>query len=211
MAPFGVFLLFLVLGPSLPLGRWEPVARAVALALVLGLVSRHVIRLRPERAWASIGIGALVFALWVAPDVIWPSWRAHWLFQNALTGKASSSMPEAWRQDALVLVFRTLRAVVLVPIIEELFWRAWMMRWLIRTDFVGVPMGAWAANAFWITALLFAAEHGPYWDVGLVAGIAYNGWMIRTRSLADCILAHAVTNGLLSGWVIFSGAWGYWL
>jgi len=58
--------------------------------------------------------------------------------------------------------------------------------------------------SFWVTAALFAAEHGPYWDVGLLAGILYNWWMVRTGRLADCIVAHAVTNGLLAARVLRS-------
>ncbi len=47
-------------------------------------------------------------------------------------------------------------------------------------------------------AILFASEHGPYWDVGLITGVIYNWWMVRTKSVADCILMHAVTNAALS-------------
>jgi CAAX prenyl protease-like protein len=63
----------------------------------------------------------------------------------------------------------------------------------------------------WLSAILFASEHGPYWEVGLVAGLAYNFWIVRTKSLGDCILAHAVTNAVLSLFVITSGHWEYWL
>ena len=69
------------------------------------------------------------------------------------------------------------------------------MRWLINPDFLKVPLGAYQAGAFWIVAVMFAAEHGPYWEVGLLAGIIYNWWMLRTRNVMDCIIAHAVTNG----------------
>ena len=69
-----------------------------------------------------------------------------------------------------VLALRLFRAVVIVPVVEELFWRAWLMRWLIDADFEKVPLGAYAPRAFWIVALLFASEHGPYWDVGLACG-----------------------------------------
>ena len=62
-----------------------------------------------------------------------------------------------------------------------------------------------------MTAVLFSAEHGPYWDVGLLAGITYNWWMLRTHRLADCIVAHAVTNGLLAIYVLYAGHWQYWL
>jgi CAAX prenyl protease-like protein len=86
-----------------------------------------------------------------------------------------------------------------------------MMRWLIDADFRRVPLGAYAAFSFWAVVLLFAAEHGPYWDVGLAAGVIYNLWMMRTKSLGDLILAHAVTNACLGAYVIAEGKWEYWL
>jgi len=122
----------------------------------------------------------------------------------------SSSLPESSRGDMAVLTLRTLRAAVFVPIAEELFWRAWLMRWLISPDFTKVPLGAWSARAFWIVAALFAVEHGALWDVGLAAGVLYNWWMVRTKSLGDLILTHGVTNACLSAYVIFAGRWEYW-
>jgi hypothetical protein len=74
-----------------------------------------------------------------------------------------------------------------------------------------VPLGRYTAVSFWAVALLFAAEHGPYWEVGLIAGVAYNWWLVRTRNLADCVLAHAVTNALLAGYVLVFNQWQYWL
>jgi CAAX prenyl protease-like protein len=211
VGPFAVFMALLVIGPRLPIGIWEQPLRVALLAAALWALSRKVIDLRPVAPVASLLLGVAVFAIWVAPDTLWPGYREHWLFQNAITGELKTTIPDAWRTSLIVLVFRTIRAVVLVPIIEELFWRGWLMRWLIRSDFEKVPLGAYAARSFWITALLFASEHGPYWEVGFVAGIAYNWWIIRTKSLGDCILAHAVTNLVLSGYVIFAGKWEYWM
>ena len=180
------------------------------MAAILWFYSRSVIDLR-VRNWAgTLALGVAVFAIWIAPDVLWPHYRDSILFQNQLTGKIASSLPEVLRTSWIVLLFRTIRAALIVPIVEELFWRGWMMRWLINPEIEKVPLGAYAANAFWITAALFASEHGPYWEVGLVAGIAYNWWMIRTKSLGDCILAHAITNALLSGYVMIYGQWQYW-
>ena len=185
--------------------------RVLVLAGILALCSRPVIRLWPTRAGETLALGAAVFLVWIGPDLLFPHYRDHWLFQNSLTGVVRSSLPLRLRGDPLVLTFRVLRAVVIVPVVEELFWRGWLMRWLIHTDFRNVPFGTYAPLSFWVTALLFASEHGPYWDVGLLAGILYNWWAIRTKSLADCILAHAVTNGALCAWVILTGRWEYWL
>jgi membrane protease YdiL (CAAX protease family) len=59
--------------------------------------------------------------------------------------------------------------------------------------------------------VLFAAEHGPYWEVGLLCGVIYNWWMWRTRSLGDLILVHAVTNLALSLFVIATQRWTFWM
>ncbi len=111
----------------------------------------------------------------------------------------------------MVLALRFVRAVLIVPIIEELFWRAWLPRWFDRAkDFREIPLGQYSRAAFWLTAFLFASEHGALWDVGLAAGLLYNWWMKRTRSLGDLILAHAVTNACLSVYVLTRGRWEYW-
>lgn len=209
--PFAVFLVFLALQKYFPLpANIEFIVRDLLLAGVLFGFSRQVIRLRPSRSLETAILGIAVFIIWVGPDLLWPTYRQHWLFQNSILGQLTVTIPGSVLQSPAVLWPRILQAVVFVPILEELFWRGWLMRWLISPHFEKAPLGAYQAGAFWITAVLFASEHGPYWDVGLVAGIAYNWWMIRTRSLADCILAHAVTNGCLCWYVVATHRWEYW-
>jgi CAAX prenyl protease-like protein len=152
-----------------------------------------------------------VFAIWIGPDLLIRGYREHWLFQNPILGKLHSSIPQDLLADRMVLLLRCFRAIILVPIIEELFWRAWLMRWVINPDFQAVKLGTYTAKSMWITAILFASEHGPYWEVGLIAGLLFNWWMVRTKSLGDCILAHAITNAALSFYVMQTGKWEYWL
>lgn len=189
----------------------DQLVRLIVLTAVLVFFARPALDLRVTSLFASIGIGIAVFAIWIAPDLLSPAYRHSWLFENAITGTARSSLSDASRTKVAVLVMRSLRAIAIVPIVEELFWRAWLMRWLIAPDFQKVPLGAYAAMSFWGVAVLFASEHGAYWDVGLAAGIVYNWWMLRTKSVGDLILAHAVTNGCLCAYVIATGKWEYWL
>jgi CAAX prenyl protease-like protein len=158
----------------------------------------------------SIGIGIAVFLLWIAPDALF-DYRHTALFENFVTGRAESSLSAARLMSLPFVLLRALSSTLLVPVLEELFWRGWLMRWFIEIDFLKVPLGTYAPSAFWLVAVLFAAEHGPYWEVGLAAGIVYNWWIIRTGNLADCILAHAVTNGALSVYVVAAHQWQYWL
>jgi uncharacterized protein len=205
-------MVLLVLGPRLPVsGRVEAVLRVTLVTAVLLLCSRQVIPLQ-VRHWAtSIALGIGVFALWIAPDVLFPDFRSSWLFTNGLTGKVEGTVPEDVRHDTLVLSLRFARAAILVPIVEELFWRGWLPRWIDNMeDFRKVPLGQFTTASFLLTALLFASEHGAMWDVGLAAGLLYNFWMQRTRSLGDLILAHAVTNACLSAYVLSRGRWEYW-
>jgi uncharacterized protein len=210
IAPFGVFVVLLAIR------RWIPsetfaVLRFVLIAAALAVFSRRVIPWRPAFGIASILLGAAVFLVWIGPDSLWPGYRDFWLFHNSITGAAASSLDVRLKANAFFIVIRVLESAILIPILEELFWRGWLMRWLIRPDFQSVPLGQYSPLSFWAVALLFASEHGAYWEVGLVAGIAYNAWIVRTRNLSDCILAHGVTNALLAAYVLLFDKWQYWL
>jgi len=210
--PFAVFLILLEFQKYIPLGAFvEYPLRLLILSTVLLVFSRHVIDLHSSHRIESVILGVLVFVIWIGPDILFPAYRQHWIFQNALVVVSSLPVPENVSMSPVVLASRILRSILLVPIIEELFWRAWLMRWLISPRFEQVKLGTYAPAAFWATAVLFASEHGSYWDVGLVAGILYNWWMVRTRSLGNCILAHAVTNACLCGYVVATHHWEYWL
>jgi hypothetical protein len=211
VAPFAVFVLILTVQDHLgALGIWEAPLRFLVLGLVTAALAGRVLDPRLAHPAATVLVGAAVFGIWIAPDLLWPGFRGLWLFQNPLLGPAGAGPDQALRASPLFLVFRSLRAVVIVPVVEELFWRGWLMRWLIRSDFQSVPLGTYTPWSFWVSAVLFATEHGSYWDVGLVAGIVYNLWIVRTKRLGDCILAHAVTNASLSAYVIWTGQWRYW-
>ncbi len=210
-APFAAFVLMLGLERVLPLppGIYYPF-RFVLVAVLLATVSRGILPWPPSRFWASAAVGALVFVVWIAPDLLF-GYRDSWLFSNALTGRAESSIPEGLRRTLWFPVLRSISCTLLVPVVEELFWRGWLIRWLAGHHFTKVPYTTYVPSAFWIVAFLFASEHGPYWEVGLLAGVIYNWWLIRTGNLADTIVAHGVTNGILSVYILLSGHWQYWL
>lgn len=199
----------LTLSSFLPNRDWAGQAIWLAImTLVLIFVARPALDVSMPHWIGSVLIGILVFALWIGPELLFPGYRHHLIFENRFT---ASSLVSVEHGSSLALALRTVRSAAIVPIAEELFWRAWLMRWIISADFLKVPLGAYTPLSFWIVALLFASEHGSRWDVGLAAGVIYNLWMMRTRSLGDVILAHAVTNACLSAYVIVAGKWEYWL
>jgi uncharacterized protein len=212
IAPFLTFMAMLAIQKQLAfLGDWEYALRVAVVGAVIFFFSRKVLDFKVRFFWPSLAIGLAVFVLWIAPDTLFPGWRQHWLFTNSIMGEVKVSLTAEQLSSPILLLFRTMSAAILVPILEELFWRAWLMRWLVKQDFETLPMGFADRQSFWIVAVLFALEHGPYWEVGLLTGILWNWWMTRTKSLGDLIFIHAVTNLVLSLYVIYTKQWHFWM
>ncbi len=182
-------------------------ARMVVIIAVLIYYRRAYVEIRwrdmgrPLHTAVSILVGALVFILWIRLDHGWMS-----------QGKTGGFDPTLLRGSILYPVtigIRLFGATIVVPIIEELFWRSFLMRYLIRPTFLEIPIGSFSAFSFVATMILFGLEH-DLWFAGMVAGIAYAGIAYYTKSIPQCILVHAVTNGILGIYVITGGHWQYW-
>jgi CAAX prenyl protease-like protein len=113
------------------------------------------------------------------------------------------------RFQSIMTLFRISGAVLVVPLMEELFWRSFLVRYLIDTDFENVPIGTFTWFSFLITTVLFGLEHN-YPLAGMMAGAIYNLILYRTRSIVQCVLAHAVTNLALALYVVLTGNWQFW-
>lgn len=150
---------------------------------------------------AVTGIGLLVFVLWINMDWSLGSVAASPGFDPTL-------FPDKRTQVAMT-AFRIAGAVLVVPLMEELFWRSFLIRYIIDKDFDRVSLGDFTWTSFLLTVVLFGLEHS-YILAGMMAGIFYNLILYRTRSLAQCVLAHAVTNLALALYVIYSGEWRFW-
>jgi uncharacterized protein len=210
VGPF-LFFILLLMGRSYlgQLGEWDYAVRVLLTGAAIWIFSRRVLDFRIRFFLPSLLLGVATFLLWIAPDTLFPGWREHWLFTNSLTGAAKVSLTDAQLQSNILLFFRMVSMAVMVPILEELFWRGWMMRWLIKPEFEEVPLGTFELRALLITAVLFALEHGPYWEVGLLTGLLWNWYMTKTKSLGDLIFVHAITNLALGLYVIYSKQWQY--
>ena len=111
------------------------------------------------------------------------------------------------------VVMRFVRMVVVVPFAEELFWRGFLMRWLVDTDrpFTKTPFGTWNLRAVSITTVLVVFAHQPAdWLGALIFGSAIAWVAIRTKSLFTCLLMHAVANLVLGIYVMVTKQWGFW-
>jgi CAAX prenyl protease-like protein len=152
---------------------------------------------------AAVVLGLLVAALWVAIDPYYP--RVDLLGKR--TAFDPTALPVLPRMGFLAV--RLYGLVVVVPLIEEVFWRSFLMRWMINPDFKSVPIGkvTWSAAA--ITSVLFALEH-PEWLPGLITGFAWAGLLAWSRSVGACWISHLVANLALGVYVLASHRWEFW-
>jgi len=209
--PFGTYIFFIVLGDMLErFGvsradlRWlYPVQVGSVLALLIafwrGYDELHRFALPLKQVMVAIVTGIAVLVLWVNLDAPWMT-----------VGSAPGYDPRTDGQiDWLLVTIRIAGAALIVPVMEELFWRSFLMRWVERTDFKMVDPARIGFKAFVIPCVLFGFEH-TLWLAGMVAGVAYGLLYMRHRNLWSPILAHAITNGLLGIWVVYSGGWQFW-
>ncbi|MCD2518870.1 CAAX prenyl protease-related protein [Massilia sp. G4R7] len=209
--PFAAYIFFIVLGDLLERAgfsraelRWLYPVQVGVVAVLLAAFWRgyhelHVPLPKPAQLLTAIAVGAVVLVLWINLDAAWMT-----------VGSAPGYDP---RTDGglnwPLVVIRILGAAVVVPVMEELFWRSFVMRWADAADFEALEPARVGLKGFLISSVLFGFEHN-LWLAGIVAGVAYALLYMRHRNLWSAVLAHAVTNGMLGIWVVTTGSWQFW-
>jgi uncharacterized protein len=152
----------------------------------------------------AVLIGLLVFAEWVWLDKLIPyphlGKRTGFNPFTEITDPATRSVFIAVRLYGLAL---------LVPVMEELFWRSFALRYATSPNWESVPIGTYSWGAFWIVAAVFGLAH-PEWLVAVICACAYALLLRWTRSLFACVVAHGVTNLALGLYVLVTRDWVYW-
>jgi CAAX protease family protein len=110
-----------------------------------------------------------------------------------------------WAYGFLAIRFWGLIAVV--PLIEEFFLRAFVMRFVIGADWWKIPFGTLTPTAIIAGTLVPVLMHPGEMFAAAVWFSLVTWLMYKTRNIWDCVVAHMVTNGLLGIWVVLSGDW----
>ena len=128
-----------------------------------------------------VTFGVLIFLSWILLQGRYP-----------LLFETSSFVPTNLIQWAV----RLFGFVIITPLIEELFTRGFLIRYLVKQDWKKVRVGKFTWLSFIVTVLFFGLSHGE-WLQGLVAGVLLNLLYYRSRSVGSCVLAHGIANLLL--------------
>src|SRR5262245_13853953 len=221
--PFVVFAAFTVcqgkFGAASP--YWIYFIKTFVGAGLIWLVQPLVSEMKWKFSWESVVVGVAVFVMWVGIDPFYaPLDRL--LSQVGLAKARSDTDPNSdlWNPLAhygeasalawMFIVTRGLGSSIVVPPLEEIFYRSFLYRYLSKGEFESVPLGQFRWAPFLISAAIFGCAHRE-WLAGILCGFAYQGLVCWKKRLGDAISAHAITNFLLALWVTGRGAWKFWL
>lgn len=205
--PFAVFVVLTVcqgqFGPAS--AYWMYLVKTLVGAWLIWQSRSFVQEMRWAISWEAIVVGIAVFVAWVGLDGLYPRLakpEAQW---NPFKEFGSGSVA-AW----FYVVVRSLGSSVVVPPLEEVFYRSFLYRYFVRLNFLTMPLGQFHGLSFVVTSAIFGLMHPDRWVAGILCGLAYQGLAIRKNRLGDAMTAHGITNFLLGLWVLWKGDWSFW-
>lgn len=215
LIPMAIFMGFTTIGSTwkdlFPLSY---VAKTLTVPIALYLFWPKFTRIRWDYWWLGIIFGIIGLVQWVGMEKLlmsqdWLSWTR--LSKNIVNEAFNpfthfSSPATIWS----FIILRWLGASLVVPVMEELFWRDFLWRSIVApNDFKLARVGEFDRNALLIVPLFFATVH-VQWLTAVVWGLLVALLLLRTKSLGACIIMHGVTNFLLGAYVLYTKEWFFW-
>ena len=172
-------------------------------------------------SWLAVAVGVVGVVLWIGITKLglehrfWQQFELMWV---RLGGESSEFIERPafnpfvhYDSDPMAawcfLSIRFFGLAIVVPVIEEFFIRGFLMRYFVARDWWKVSIGD-VTKAAVIAGTVFPMLMHPAEIFAAAVWFSLVTWlMIRTRNIWDCVVAHAVTNGLLGVYVVLSGEW----
>lgn len=219
VVPFAVFLILTACQGLLGEASryWFYLAKTFVGVWLIWVMRPLVSEMRWKLSWEAVAVGVAVFAVWVGVSGEWTTQPSLWLKLGL--GKPLAEPTKLWNPHLqfgegsvlgwLFIITRIAGSTLVVPPLEEVFYRSFLYRYIAKVDFQSVSLGQFAWTPFLLTAVIFGFVH-PEWLAGILCGFAYQGLVIWKKRLGDAMTAHAITNLLLGLWVVWKCAWHFW-
>jgi hypothetical protein len=199
---------------------WVYAAKTVVGAWLVWLVWPLVTEMRWKLSLPAVVTGIGVFAVWVGLDPWYPKTSELFVKLGLSNAKTAAEQAAAiWNPHLafgqgtalawLFIVVRIAGSTLVVPPLEEAFYRSFLYRFIAKSDFTSVSLRQFLPVPFLVTVMFFGLAH-EQWLAGVLCGAAYQWLVLRSGALGEAMTAHAITNALLGLWVAGRGAWQFW-
>jgi CAAX prenyl protease-like protein len=189
---------------------WSYMLKVFVGAWVLWQARPFVQEMRWAFSWEAVVVGVLVFIIWIGLDPYYP--KINLLFKDTPESiwNPFDRFGQASAVSWILVCIRIAGMTIVVPPLEEIFYRSLLYRYFVRTDFQNMPFKRFHPTSFIVTSSIFGLVHYQ-WLAGILCGMAFQGLVIRKNRLGDAMTAHAITNFLLGIWVVWKGgiAWKF--
>ena len=238
VVPLAVFMAFMVVlqliggfiewkHPDAPWWRQDPAqfVYPVQTIVVLGLLIRYWKFYQFDRSlkWSLAGLvfGAIGIGFWLLPTVLYDAWgltgkTEGWMAWLGISGRNEGFDPSLFQHPVAywgALLCRFFRAVIVVSLAEEIFWRGFLMRFLCDRDgdYWKVPFGRANLLSYAIVTGLFIVAHGsedraPAFIYGSLTYLL----CVWSKNLGACVVMHATANFLMGLYIMKTGHYGLW-
>ena len=189
--PFLAYLLIPLLFDNLGLEAYSYIIKVIAVGIALVCFWKHYsLKLKGNKWLLSILIGVLIFLTWIG-------------IENFMHYSSD------FQPSDISIIFKLFGGILIAPLVEELFTRGFLLRFLINPDKWNSIKPKFTFFSFAVTILFFGFSHNR-WLAGLIVGIMLNLLYIRTKRIENCIIAHLITNAILAFYIIVTGSWNFW-
>ena len=185
---------------------WTYFAKVVIVlgALVWAKSTWRDVKVDVKQIPLAVVVGLVMFAIWVGIEkfVHYPH------LGDRAAYNPFEKIPDAGLRTAFIAV-RFFGLALLVPFMEEIFWRSFGLRYASQTNFQDLAIGKFTQVGAGLTCAVFALAH-PEWIPALIFAAGMTALVWKTKSIFACVVAHAVTNLALGIYVVTQSAWSLW-
>jgi hypothetical protein len=173
--------------------------------------------------WSLLGVlfGAAGIGFWLLPTIVYDRLgltgeTQGWLRWFGVQQRIDGFDPHVFSDPAAYwtsLVLRFVRAAIVVALIEEIFWRGFLMRFMADRDgsYWLQPFGRHTWSGFAVCTLAFTIAHAPVDYAGaLIYGSLTYLLCIWSKNLGACVIMHATANFLMGCFIMAYGKYGLW-
>jgi len=188
---------------------WIYLLKTVVGAAMIWSMYPVVAEMRWKWSWEAVLAGVGVFLLWIKLGDLMRGVGLGSFGEWRTTSKPWNPHVDYPRLANFLIIVRIAGSALVVPPLEEVFYRSFVYRFIARPNFQSVPIGQFLPLPFLVTSLLFGFEHSE-WLAGILCGFVYQGLVCWKKRIGDAITAHAITNFLLGCWVVARQQSHFW-